>query len=759
VLEQLRAVTRGRFEIETELGEGGMAAVYLAYEPALDRKVAIKVMSPAVLMQHGMVSRFKQEAVTIAALKHSNIITVHAVEHHDQLHFFVLDYIEGGSLESVIKRCGPLPIPIVGAWLAQVAGALEYAHRRGVVHRDIKPANILLDIEGNAIVTDFGIAKVTEKRGLTATGSTIGTPTYMSPEQCLGLPVTGVSDQYSLGIVVYEMLAGAPPFSGATFAVMQAHTEAAPTPIADIRPDCPPELARAIDCMLEKEPARRWQSLAEVIAAYGGATPGLHDPVRDQMAAMARGEQAVGDLAALTTPARPATPATPATPIPTGAPPSAGIRRRVLQRPAGVLGLAVVGVAAAVGVVLLTQSRAPETRPDGGTVASVEIASVSGPLTVGDTVRLSAILRDSMGGALANEPIVWTSSRETVAAIVDGLLTARGVGDATITASGGGLTETVTIVVTALRDSIGQDTGPGVLASVRVTPRTLSLAPGESRLLAAAALDASGRAIRGRRASWSVRDATVASVSGTGQVTALAVGATEIFAAIDGTRGVARVTVTVRAETVASVSVTPTSLELESGQSAQLTALVQGTRGTRITDRAVEWRSTDPAVASVSAAGLVTAAGQGTAGISAEVDARAGQATVTVRARAPVIDEAEAARQIRRWIETFVTELDAAVRRNDLAAVQRAYQVQMPSDDVTEWRQRLALDARWKASLARTYPPSMVGNNWVSDFEVDIEVEASGQTRRTVQRFFVVFEPQAGGLRIVNLDMRLSVES
>src|SRR5512134_3275642 len=261
VLAQLEVVTQGRFAIDRELGEGGMAAVYLARDLSLQRTVAIKVLSPAMLMERGMVGRFKQEAVTIAALRHPNIVTVHGVEHHDQLHFFVLDFVEGGSVEQVLARYGPVPIPAAVAWLAQVAGALEYAHRRDVIHRDIKPGNILLDRDGNAIVTDFGIAKVAEKSGLTQTGTTMGTPSYMSPEQCLARQLTGASDQYSLGIVAHEMLTGQVPFSGSALEVMRSHTDDVPSPITLARPDCPPEVARVVARMLEKDPAGRWPNL------------------------------------------------------------------------------------------------------------------------------------------------------------------------------------------------------------------------------------------------------------------------------------------------------------------------------------------------------------------------------------------------------------------------------------------------------------------------------------------------------------------
>ncbi|HSB55947.1 MAG TPA: serine/threonine-protein kinase, partial [Gemmatimonadales bacterium] len=162
VLERLRKATLGEFQIKRELGRGGMAAVYLAHDIALNRKVAIKVMSPGLLMGPGMVERFKQEAITVANLNHPHIITIHAVRQMAGLHFFVMKLIAGRSLELVVKDGGRLPVPVVQAILYQVGSALAYGHRRGVIHRDVKPGNILMDEDGNAIVTDFGIAKVRE---------------------------------------------------------------------------------------------------------------------------------------------------------------------------------------------------------------------------------------------------------------------------------------------------------------------------------------------------------------------------------------------------------------------------------------------------------------------------------------------------------------------------------------------------------------------------------------------------------------------
>ncbi len=747
VLGQLRQVTEGRFDIEHVLGEGGMAAVYRAHERALDRKVAIKVMSPAVLMERGTVSRFKQEAITIAALKHPNIITVHGVEHHDQLHFFVLDYVEGRSLEHAIRECGPLPIAVVRAWLAQVASALEYAHRRGVVHRDIKPANILLDGEGDAIVTDFGIAKVSEKAGFTVTGSTVGTPAYMSPEQCLGKPVTGSSDQYSLGVVAYEMLTGEPPFRGSTLSTMRAHTETDARPVTESRPDCPADLARVVTTMMQKDPAHRWASLTEALAAFRGAPPGLHDPVKQEMAALARGERP-SDRTAVG-------PATPTTPVPRASAPVASRIGPLLRQHRVTLGIGTAAVAiAAVGLMVLKPDP-PVPPPDPGPsrIASLEITPVPEPLDPGESARLSAVLRDSSGATVYGEPVAWTSSDETVIMVTDGLIEARTPGSAHVTASSGGRTRSVEVLVRSPQPS--PDPSP-VVASVRLSPGALSLAVGESGLLTARALDASGRMLPDRAASWSVADASVASVTQDGRVRALAPGITDIVARIDGRR--ASVSVTVSAEAVASVTVNPATVELDPGGTSTLSATVVGVRGSSLAGRALEWRSSNPAVATVSPDGVVTAQSTGTAAVSASAGSRTGQATVTVRTAAPAIDETEAGRQIGIWIGTFARELDAALRAKNLGAVRTAYGAPLSAADAGEWQRRFALDARWRASLARTYPARRIGSSWVSDFELEITVEAAGRTTSGPQRFLAVFEPRGGQLAVTSLEMRLSEE-
>src|SRR5438128_2650358 len=315
LLDLLRQATLGDYDVQAELGRGGMAAVFLAHDIALDRKVAVKVMSPALLTGEGMSERFKREARTAASLSHPNIIPIYAVKQSAHLLFFVMKFIEGRSLDSVIKEVGPLPVPLVRAILHQVGDALGYAHRRGIIHRDIKPANIMVDSDGHTIVTDFGIAKVVEAKGLTMTGATVGTPAYMSPEQCAARDITGASDQYSLGIVAYEMLTGKPPFEAETLVgVLYAQCHTPPPPITQARPDLPPPLATAVMRMLEKEPGKRFASVEEAVKALGGTPMDLDDPRREEMKLLARTGTAAELRRQVQTPASPA-------PVPRTAPP------------------------------------------------------------------------------------------------------------------------------------------------------------------------------------------------------------------------------------------------------------------------------------------------------------------------------------------------------------------------------------------------------------------------------------------------------
>ena len=290
LMEALKSATLGDYEILAELGRGGMATVYLAHDISLDRKVAIKVMSPALLDGEGAIERFKREARTAGALSHPHIIPIYAVKDNGELLYFVMKFVEGRPLDDVLQTQGGLPIPLVVQILTEVAGALAFAHRKGVVHRDVKPANIMLDDGGWAVVTDFGIAKVAEKKGLTLTGSTVGTPAYMSPEQCSAGDVTGRSDQYSLGIVAYELLTGKVPFDAdSLMGMFMAQMNDTPPPLLDVRPDCPRLLANTIDRMMAKKPEDRWPNLEDVVTALGPLQKAnAPENTRGTMAALAR---------------------------------------------------------------------------------------------------------------------------------------------------------------------------------------------------------------------------------------------------------------------------------------------------------------------------------------------------------------------------------------------------------------------------------------------------------------------------------------
>ncbi len=288
IQEQLQAATEPKFRIHRLLGYGGMAGVYLAEQPRLGRFVAIKVISPFFLTDPQAVDRFLHEARTVAKLSHPHIVTIHEIGEKDGLHYFTMSYVPGRGLGEVMDEAGgTLPVEVIKVWLAQVGTALDYAHRHGVVHRDIKPNNIILDAEGNAQVTDFGIAKVADQPGLTKTGALVGTPYYMSPEQCSVGDVTGKSDQYSLGTVAYQMVTGHAPFEGPTMSVLESHLREAPASIRSHRPDCPQDLADVIERMLLKDPEERWPSIGEALSTLVIANPDLDIGLRTRMAQLA----------------------------------------------------------------------------------------------------------------------------------------------------------------------------------------------------------------------------------------------------------------------------------------------------------------------------------------------------------------------------------------------------------------------------------------------------------------------------------------
>ncbi|MEX2153162.1 MAG: protein kinase [Gemmatimonadaceae bacterium] len=272
--DRLVAAVGDHYLIEAELGRGGMAAVFRALDVRLNRRVAIKVLPPELAFNPSVRSRFLREAQMAAGLTHPNIVPIYMVDEADGLVFFAMALVNGESLAARLAREGSLPIEHVRGIISDVADALDYAHRQGVVHRDIKPDNILLDrATGRPLVTDFGIARAAaEESRLTVTGMAVGTPAYMSPEQALGeRDVDGRSDMYSLGIVAYQMLAGETPFKATnTPAMLMKHVSEPPPPLRGRRADVPASLASAIEHSLAKRPDDRWRSAAEMRDAILG---------------------------------------------------------------------------------------------------------------------------------------------------------------------------------------------------------------------------------------------------------------------------------------------------------------------------------------------------------------------------------------------------------------------------------------------------------------------------------------------------------
>jgi len=287
----LKGKKLGQYQIIEELGRGGMAVVYKAYQPSLNRYVAIKVLPPQFAFDEEFVQRFLREARSAAALHHPNIMTIHDVSQQDGYYFIVMEYVEGKTLDQVVADSGRLPLPRIQRIIAQVVNALEHAHQRGLIHRDIKPTNIMVDEERNDHVTlmDFGLVRAAEDSGLTKTGTIVGTPEYMSPEQAEGEDIDHRTDIYSLGVVLYKMLTGRVPFSKSTpHAVLIAHMTQEPPSISSISPGLPAPIEAVVRKALAKDRDKRYARANDMardlgMAARGEMPPGLKRSTRPRV--------------------------------------------------------------------------------------------------------------------------------------------------------------------------------------------------------------------------------------------------------------------------------------------------------------------------------------------------------------------------------------------------------------------------------------------------------------------------------------------
>lgn len=273
-MEDLTGKQLGPYQIVAALGEGGMATVFKAYQPSMDRYVALKVLPRHFASDPEFIGRFSQEAKVIANLQHPHILPVHDFGEADGYTYLAMRFIEGGTLADWLKENGPLSLEKIRSIITQVGGALDYAHSRNVIHRDVKPSNILVDEWGNCLLTDFGLAKMTATTShLTQTGGILGTPAYMSPEQGLGKKIDHRSDIYSLGVVLYQMAIGRLPYQAETpMAVVIKHIHDPLPPPTRFKPDLPEGLERVILRALAKDPEDRFPTASDMVKTLQSVT-------------------------------------------------------------------------------------------------------------------------------------------------------------------------------------------------------------------------------------------------------------------------------------------------------------------------------------------------------------------------------------------------------------------------------------------------------------------------------------------------------
>jgi predicted Ser/Thr protein kinase len=420
----IREALKDEYDLEKELGRGGMAVVYKGRDKQLEREVAIKVLPFSLSFDAEFVERFQREARTAGKLEHPNIIPIYRVGKSGRVIYFVMKFIRGKSLSAVIEARGALPVPETKRFLIEASRALGYAHKHGIVHRDIKPDNIMFDELGQAIVADFGIAKAQSGAKLTGTGMSIGTPHYMSPEQARAQNLDGRSDIYSLGVVGYQALTGRVPFDGEdSFSIGYKHImEELPTPPLDTAEQR--EMFAVVQRMMAKKPDDRFQTAEELIQALeavgGGASSGSMTDmstmptraIEPMKAPTAKG--AAPPMAGMATAPLPRASASMGKPAEsTAAPPSppakkagAGARPQKQEAKGGKGGMiaavaAVVllggGAGAYFGVIKPGQARQEQARADSVRADSTRRAALA--LAAADSVRRDSVTADSAAGS------------------------------------------------------------------------------------------------------------------------------------------------------------------------------------------------------------------------------------------------------------------------------------------------------------------------------------------------------------------------
>jgi len=260
----------GHYRIVSELGRGGMGVVYKAHEESLNRFVAIKVLGEHLMEDPTQIERFIREAQSAASLNHPNIVQIYSVSEDNDLHYFAMEYVSGRSLQQILRTRGPLESEQVARIALQTASGLQAAHEQGIIHRDIKPANLLIDDRGLVKIADFGLALMGGAASrLTATGMFMGTPGYLSPEQCLDQEVDKRTDIYSLGVTLFEALSGKTPFvADSPLALLRQIVDVEPPDLGELNPEVDPELRAIVARMMAKDRNLRVASCGELIGAF-----------------------------------------------------------------------------------------------------------------------------------------------------------------------------------------------------------------------------------------------------------------------------------------------------------------------------------------------------------------------------------------------------------------------------------------------------------------------------------------------------------